>query len=461
MDDERWVSLLDDFFSPPVWSVRELTAYIQDLLREANDLQDLWVRGEVTQVSQPRSGHLYFTLKEGDAVLRCVMWRPRAQRQARRFLPQEGQVVEAHGYVDVYPGGGTYQFYADVLRAVDAAGEAHLAFLRLKARLEAEGLFAAERKRPLPPYPRRIGVVTSATGAALRDILNTLRRRYPLAEVVLAASPVQGADAPQALAQALARLNQVARPDVIILARGGGSAEDLAAFNTEEVVRAVAASPAPVVTGVGHETDTTLVDFAADRRAPTPTAAAELVSPDQTELRVHLEQLAARLQRRMEHLLANAGLRLAQAERGLLQHDPRSRLQASAERLTRARLALPRALQRRVALARLRLQTLEHRLNQAIRRPLAVRRARLDGLAARLQAVHPYAPLQRGYALLTNDAGQVVRDAAQVQPGQRIHARLARGGLTARVERGWLHDPAGPRGALSPQPHPDEGANPP
>ncbi len=459
MSDDFLTALLDDFLGPPVWSVRDLTAYIQDLLREADDLQNLWVRGEVTQVAQPRSGHLYFTLKEGDAVLRCVMWRPRVQRQ--RFLPREGQVVEVHGYVDVYPGGGTYQFYADVLRPVDAAGEAHLAFLRLKARLEAEGLFAAERKRPLPRYPRRIGVVTSATGAALRDILNTLRRRYPLAEVVLAASPVQGADAPQALAEALARLNRVARPDVIILARGGGSAEDLAAFNAEVVVRAVAASEAPVVTGVGHETDTTLVDYAADRRAPTPTAAAEVVTPDRDELRLHLEQLAARLQRRMEHLLANAGLRLAQAERGLRQGDPRARLRDYAARLAQVREALPRALQQRLALARMRVQSLGQRLNQAMTHQLALRRARLDGLAARLQAVHPEAPLKRGYALITDDAGRLVRDAAQVAPGQRIHARLARGRLTARVEQARLDPQPGRSRSPSPKKQPPEGANPP
>ncbi len=461
MSDDLLRSLLDDFFQPPVWTVREVTAYIQDLLREATDLQDVWVRGEVTAVSQPRSGHLYFTLKEGDAVLRCVMWRPRVQRQARRFLPQTGQVIEAHGYVDVYPGGGTYQFYADVLRPVGEGAE-YAAFLRLKARLEAEGLFAAERKRPLPPYPRRIGVVTSATGAALRDILNTLRRRYPLAEVVVAPSLVQGADAPQALVAALERLNRVARPDVIIVARGGGSAEDLAAFNAEAVVRAVAASDAPVVTGVGHETDFTLVDFAADRRAATPTAAAELVTPHRDDLQRHLRSLAARLQRRMEHRLVDAGLRVARAEQALARHAPLARLAAYRQRLNAAHRALPRALSQRLRWAQARLAAWHTRLPQAVLQGLRWRRTRLQHLATRLHAAHPLAPLQRGYALLTDEQGRIVRAARQVQPGQRIHARLAQGRLTARVEAVADDPPAGPGGAGSPAPTPSapEGGSP-
>ena len=432
-DDAWFPHLLADFLEPPVWTVQQVTAYVQDLLREADDLQDLWVRGEVTQVSQPRSGHLYFTLKEGDAVLRCVMWRPRVQRQARRFLPQPGQRIEAHGYVDVYPGGGTYQFYADVLRPA-GEGEAYAALLRLKAKLEAEGLFAAERKRPLPRFPRRIGVVTSATGAALRDILNTLRRRYPMAEVVLAASPVQGADAPQALARALARLNRAARPDVIILARGGGSAEDLAAFNAEEVVRAVAASEAPVVTGVGHETDTTLVDFAADRRAPTPTAAAEVVSPHQDDLRRELAQLEARLRRHMAQALMHADLRLTRVERALLRQAPHARLQDYRLRLAYAARGLPRALQQQLRGYRARLDAAARRLPQAMARRLAATRAHLTALEARLRAAHPLGPLQRGYALVTDETGRVLRDAAQVRVGQRIRVRLARGSFHARVE---------------------------
>ncbi len=432
-EDAFWASLLDDFLGPPVWTVQQITEYVHDLLREADDLRDLWVRGEVTQISRPRSGHVYLTLREDEAVLKVVMWRVYAERQARHFWPRQGETIEAHGYIDVYPRGGTYQFYADVLRPV-GEGDLYAAFLRLKARLEAEGLFAAERKRPLPRFPRRIGVVTSATGAALRDILNTLRRRYPLAEVVLAASPVQGDEAPQALAEALQRLNRVAHPDVILLARGGGSAEDLAAFNTEVVVRAVAASDAPVITGVGHETDTTLVDLAADRRAATPTAAAELATPHREDLARDVQRLGALLQRRLVQYLTNAALHLAQVERRLWLHAPWARVAAARQRLTYTQAALPRALQQRLGRERARLAGLAARLARAAAPVLTQRRRRLEQWQARLQAAHPLAPLWRGYALVTDEAGRVVHDASQTRPGQRLHLRLARGRLDVRVE---------------------------
>jgi len=263
-------------FETPRWSVSELTRYLRHLLESDDRLQDLWVQGEISNFSRPASGHLYFTLKDSGASLRCVMWKTEAARN--RVPLQDGMSIEAHGKISIYEPGGQYQFYADLIRPA-GEGALYAEFLRLKALLEAEGLFDAARKRPLPQFPRKIGIVTSATGAALRDMLNVLRRRLPLAEVVLAASPVQGAEAPPNLVLALQKLNAVVRPDVILLARGGGSIEDLWAFNDENVVRAVAASQAPVISGVGHETDFTLVDFAADLRAPTPTAAAELATP--------------------------------------------------------------------------------------------------------------------------------------------------------------------------------------
>ncbi|MCX6025119.1 MAG: exodeoxyribonuclease VII large subunit, partial [Chloroflexi bacterium] len=266
-------------FAPPVWTVSALNRRVRSVLDADETLQDVWVTGEVSNLSRPASGHVYFTLKDAEASLRCVMWREIASRQ---ILPREGQSVEVHGRISLYEAGGQYQLYADGVRPA-GEGELYARFVALKARLEAEGLFAPERKRPLPAWPRRIAVVTSPSAAALQDVLTVLARRYPLAEVVLAATPVQGEQAPPEIVNALARANR-ARPDVILLVRGGGSLEDLWAFNEEVLVRAVAASPIPIVSGVGHEIDVSLTDLAADLRALTPTDAAVQVSPDGVQL---------------------------------------------------------------------------------------------------------------------------------------------------------------------------------
>src|SRR5512144_565244 len=231
-------------FSTQQWTVSRLTFYIRKLLEENEVLQDVWVQGEISNLSRPASGHVYFTLKDSSAALKCVMWKTSAARLGMAL--QDGMAVEVHGKIGIYEVSGQYQLYADQIRPV-GEGALYQEFMRLKAMLEAEGLFAPERKRPIPMFPQTIGIVTSATGAALRDMLNTLRRRMPLAKVTLAASPVQGEQAPPALVIALASLNRVIQPDVILLARGGGSMEDLWAFNDERVVRAVVASRAPVI----------------------------------------------------------------------------------------------------------------------------------------------------------------------------------------------------------------------
>src|SRR5512145_2072257 len=261
-------------FSTQQWTVSKLTFYIRKLLEENEVLQDVWVQGEISNLSRPASGHVYFTLKDSSAALKCVMWKTSAARL--RIGLQDGMEVEVHGRVGVYEVSGQYQLYADQIRPV-GEGALYQEFMRLKSMLEAEGLFDPGHKRPIPMLPKRIGIVTSATGAALRDMLNTLRRRLPVVEVLLAPSPVQGVEAPPALVNAIQSLN-IQSPDVILLARGGGSIEDLWAFNDERVVRAVATSDIPIICGVGHETDFTLCDFAADLRAPTPTAAAELAT---------------------------------------------------------------------------------------------------------------------------------------------------------------------------------------
>ncbi len=398
-----------DLFSqvrPRALGVGELTRLLRVQIEPR--FKDVWVAGEVSNLSRPASGHVYFTLKDAEASLRCVMWREVA---ARQILPREGQNAEVHGRISLYEAGGVYQLYADGLRPV-GEGELYAQFLALKARLEAEGLFAAERKRALPAWPRRIAVVTSASAAALQDVLNVLSRRYPLAEVLLAPTAVQGEQAPAEIVAALARANR-ARPDVILLVRGGGSLEDLWAFNDETVVRAVAASATPVVAGVGHETDFTLVDFAADRRAPTPSAAAEVATPDRAELQAELGVLASRLGRAGAASVRERRAGLGQMAAQLRAHSPRARLD--------------NALQRS--------DELERRLREAVRRANQLRASDVQRLSQLLHTVSPFSVLQRGYALVTRrDDAAVVRSPRQAPLGSQLDVRLARGNLQARVE---------------------------
>ena len=261
------------------FSVSEVNAYLRELMESDEVLQDLWVQGEVSNLSRPKSGHLYFTIKDANASLRCVMWRNQVTRLT--YVPQDGDAVEAHGGISVYEAGGQYQLYADQIRP---AGEGLLyqEFNRLKEKLEAEGLFDIERKRPIPFLPKIIGIVTSPTGAAVKDMLDTIRRRYPRVAVVISPTAVQGDSAPAEILTALERLNQHTQPDVIRVGRGGGSIEDLWTFNEESVARAVFDSNVPVVNAVGHEVDYTICDFVADLRAPTPSAAAEMIFPDKS-----------------------------------------------------------------------------------------------------------------------------------------------------------------------------------
>src|SRR5512136_2978956 len=283
-------SQMDLFSSPAPMTVGALTRYIREMFEVDYRLQDVWVEGEVSVVSRPSSGHIYFTLKDAAAQIACVMWKSAAPTFGA-LLVHGGQIL-AHGKVSVYEPRGSYQLYVDRVQP-QGLGDLHAQFELLKARLEAEGLFAPERKRPLPEFPHRIGLVTSPTGAVIRDICNVLARRWPLVEVVLAPTQVQGEDAPPqivAALDALYRRDDLAHiVDVIIVARGGGSLEDLWAFNDERVARKIAESPVPVVSGVGHETDFTIADFVADVRAPTPSAAAELITPDRAEFEAQLD----------------------------------------------------------------------------------------------------------------------------------------------------------------------------
>jgi len=398
-------------FASVTWTVSRLTQHIRTLLESDLVLQDVWVQGEISNLGRPASGHIYFTLKDAGASLRGVMWKGDARRL---ILPlQDGMEIEAHGRIGVYEPQGQYQFYADIIRPV-GEGVLYQEFLRLKAMLEAEGLFDAERKRPIPELPRKIGIVTSATGAALRDMLDTLRRRLPLVEVILAPSPVQGDEAPPRLISALEALNQL-EPDVILLARGGGSIEDLWAFNDERVVRAVAASGVPVISGVGHETDFTLCDFAADLRAPTPTAAAELATP------ITVIDLSAYLQ--------GINTRLAASTLSLLAAQ-RNGLDASAARL---RFSSPL---RRIQTDRQRLDEFARRGMSALKHRVALDGSRLQGFERRLEALNPLAVLGRGYAVVTRQAdGKLVSRVSQAKSGDILRVRVSDGEFGATVSQ--------------------------
>ncbi|MGZ6346607.1 MAG: exodeoxyribonuclease VII large subunit [Anaerolineales bacterium] len=396
------------FDASPRWTVTNLTRHLRQLMEEDPDLQGIWVEGEISNLSRPASGHIYFTLKDAGASLRCVMWKTEAARL--RMALQDGMAIEAHGNLGIYEVAGQYQLYTDSIRPL-GEGALFQEFLRLKALLEAEGLFDPRRKRAIPASPRRIGIVTSRTGAALRDILNTLRRRMPLSEVVLAPTPVQGEEAPLKIVEALRDLNQMIQPEVILLSRGGGSIEDLWAFNDERVVRAITESPAPVITGVGHETDFTLADFAADLRAPTPTAAAELATPVTVQdLREGLVDRSLSLTGSMEILIGQKRILLEGLKSGLRLSSPIRRVQTERQRVD--------DISRRGIAAQ------AHRLELA--------EVQVVGLQNRLTALSPLAVLKRGYAVVTKNQ-KVIASKFQVKDGDGLSVRVQDGEFGARV----------------------------
>jgi len=399
------------FQQPTLWTVSDITRYLRNLFESDMVLQDVWLQGEVSNLSRPGSGHVYFTLKDSSCALGCVIWRNAVLRQ--NYLPREGEAVEVHGNINIYETQGKYQLYVDLIRP-GGEGALYQEFLRLKARLDAEGLFEPERKRAIPRWPRRIGIVTSPTGAALRDMLNTIRRRYPLVEIVLAPTQVQGIEAPAGVVGALDSLCQLTPcPDVILVARGGGSIEDLWAFNDERVARAIAASPVPIISGVGHETDFTIADFVADLRAPTPTAAAELCTPNRLDLQAGLSELSARLIRAMFGVIESERWKAQRLEDRLQLRSPASRIRSERQRL----------------------DELNHRSLTAIEHELALQRAHLQGLQHRLEALSPLAVLARGYSIVRRADGRLVRRINQVNTGDSIQVLVTDGQIEAQVER--------------------------
>jgi exodeoxyribonuclease VII large subunit len=434
-----------------VYSVTRLNREVRSVLERG--LGVIWVEGELSNFSQPASGHWYFSLKDRDAQLRCAMFR--LKNSLVGFTPREGAHVLLRGRISVYEARGEYQL---IVEHLEEAGEGALKreFERLKGRLAAEGLFASERKRALPRFPRRIGVVTSTSGAALHDILQVLARRFPPAAVLIYPSAVQGAAAVPALIAALETAGRRAECEVLILARGGGSLEDLWAFNDERLARAIAASPLPVVSAVGHEIDFTIADFVADVRAPTPSAAAELVVPDSRACLEAVRRSAGRLNVSMRRELRAIGARLAGARARLSLTHPGVRLEQQTQRLDDLARRLAGAARGGLQHQHLRLAQLRGRLvRRSPDRLLQVQRAREQELALRLRhaaagrvrgagqrlalaqralnAVSPLATLARGFAVVTRADGSLVTDVAALRPGDAIEARLARGALTARV----------------------------
>lgn len=402
------LSLFGSTYSEP-YTVSQLTGHIRQLIDEDPDLRDVWLEGEVSNFNRASSGHCYFTLKDAGAQIRCVMWRNDAERQG--YLPTDGDLVLSHGHVSVYEVRGLYQLYVDQIRPA-GLGALYQQFERLKARLEEEGLFAPERKRPLPRIPGRIGVVTSTEAAALRDILNVLGRRFPLAEVLISPTLVQGDAAPPQIVASIEALNQRDDVDVIIVARGGGSIEELWAFNDERVARAVAASRIPVVCGVGHETDFSLADFAADRRAPTPSAAAELVVPDQLELRAQLQKRGATLTKVLRGVIDEHRWRLTEQTRALRHLSPTTQLRQ----------------------ARQRIDDLIERAEMAVEQGLNIRREKVSGLRGRLTGVGPIGTLERGYAIVRRrEDDAIVCSIEQVESGDRLDIRVADGDFEAEA----------------------------
>ncbi|MCA9913606.1 MAG: exodeoxyribonuclease VII large subunit [Anaerolineae bacterium] len=394
-----------------IYTVAGVTGYIRSLFDSDPPLQDIWVRGEVSNMRAAASGHWYFTLKDEDAQLKCVMFRSAAQRQA--IEPREGDAITVHGRVSVYDARGEYQLYADQIQAVGSVGDLYLQFEQVKAKLGAEGLFDQQRKRDIPTFPLRIGVVTSADAAAFRDVLNVLTRRFPLAEVILSPTLVQGREAPLLIVNAIQRITQHSAADVLILCRGGGSIEDLWAFNDEHVARALAASPIPTICGVGHETDFTIVDFVADRRAPTPSAAAEIAVPNLVDLQYDLQEADAALDRVMRQRVSDTRADIADMLRTLVASSP----------------------QKYIEQMRQRVDDLSERSAKQQRYHLNLLQERLQSRINALHKANPEAILQRGYAIVTHsEDGKPILHENDVKPGEAISIRLKEGDLKARVE---------------------------
>jgi exodeoxyribonuclease VII large subunit len=436
-----------------IFTVSDLTARIRDLL--AKNFTDISVQGEISNCREAQSGHFYFTLKDERAQVRCVLFKQ--QQRGMKFRPEDGVKAMVRGSISVYESRGEYQIYVETLEPL-GRGALQLAFEQLKKRLEMEGLFDEARKKPLPVLPSRIGLITSPTGAAVRDVVRILTRRFPNVHLTLYPVRVQGEGAAPEIVEALSHFQKMATADVILVVRGGGSLEDLWAFNEEIVARAIAASTIPVISGVGHETDFTIADFVADMRASTPSAAAELVVQTRREFDKHVFDLRARLEGSMHYRLMELSRRVhvMTSSRGFrrpldllrqwrqrademtsrLALGLRARLEFSRKRYTAARLGVASFdFRARIAGLRLRLQRRSQDLRVGAERLLRVKRERWERLSLQLQERSPLRVLERGYAIATDANGEVLRDAGQVAIGETIHIQLHRGRLISEIKK--------------------------
>ncbi len=393
----------------PVYSVSEVNGLIKNVIDGVPELSGVYIRGELSNYKIYPSGHHYFTLKDAESSLRCVMFKSSAVRL--RFRPESGMKVIAFGRISVFPRDGAYQLYCGALTP-DGVGDLHVAFEQLKEKLYREGLFDESHKKPLPAYPRRIAVVTSSAGAAVHDMIRILRRRYPIAKVLLLPVRVQGAEAPPEIVGAIRYANRWRLADVLITGRGGGSLEDLWAFNDERVARAIYESEIPVISAVGHEPDVTIADFVADRRASTPSNAAEIAVPDMTELLRALTDTQGRMTQGICRLLERQAERLEAIRSKRVLSDPMAFLQDR----------------------RLQLDYVQQKLSAAAKGQLEEDVRRFTRLTAALDALSPLKVLGRGYAMAQSEDGAILRDSAQVSPGDRIRVQLARGSLNCSVE---------------------------
>jgi len=393
---------------PAIMTVKALNSYLRELLETDEVLRDIWVKGEISNFTRASSGHLYFTLKDADAQVKCVMWK--GSTFGLRFDPREGMAVEVHGSMSIYSATGQVQLYVSEMRQA-GQGQLYAEFLKLKAKLQVAGLF--DKKKPLPRFPHHIGIVSSATGAALQDMLHALDRRLPTARVTIAPSTVQGADAPASIIRALNALNRIEDLDVILLGRGGGSIEDLWCFNDEALAYVIFNSRVPVISGVGHETDFTIADFVADLRAPTPTAAAELASPVTVDdLLQNLADRSARLEQSLSAIFTMHQQKFQLAQSALERVSPRQRIYNTLQRQDELFARLDRAMTAQ-------LQNLELRLEKE---------------SAHLKALSPMAVLARGYAIISDPStGKVVKHIAQIEPTLPIRVQILDGTFYAEV----------------------------
>ncbi|MGI6554048.1 MAG: exodeoxyribonuclease VII large subunit [Bacillota bacterium] len=392
-----------------IYTVRELTNYIRTVFEADTKLANVWIKGEISNFKLHSSGHLYFTLKDSDAAIRCVMFRSRAGKM--KFRPEDGMEVIAKGYISIYERMGQYQLYVEEMDP-SGLGGLYMAYEQLKAKLQEEGLFDVQKKKPLPPVPSTVAVITSPTGAAIRDVLNVLNRRFPGIYILFVPAVVQGAEAPRSIVKALNTVNKHGAAEVILLVRGGGSIEELWGFNSEEVARAVAASEIPVITGVGHETDFTIVDFVADRRAPTPSAAAEIAVPVKKDLLLSVE----RCNRMIKALTAR--------------HICERR--AKLDKVTSSRvIQKPDILLNEY---RLSLDYSEQRLSSAVNMVLTSSKSRFEAAAGKLDALSPLRILARGYAICRKN-NEIIGDAKLVEVGDDVEVVLRKGSLICQVNK--------------------------